>query len=150
MVITTTTEFNTTYLWIIFITGFVLVLLYSSDKFKKTKKTIDDILAIGLTILMLIGFSKLGLPYMEDKNKLTEVLTLFTLPWIIGGLLLATNEYKKNGKIFLFSGTALYMGYFLFFSIEELLVKYISVGLLSMGIIGFGGGLVKLFQELNK
>ena len=83
------------------------------------------------------------------KERIVDVITLFTIPSIIGALIIKS-EYKSNGKWFLFSTASLFAGLLLVKAGGGSLIEAVSGFFLLAGTFAFVFNLLVLLVKLHK
>jgi len=97
--------------------------------------------------IMVAGFLNI---YDElVKESIVDVITLFTIPSIIGALIIKS-EYKSNGKWFLFSTASLFAGLLLVKAGGGSLIEAVSGFFLLAGTFAFVFNLLVLLVKLHK
>ncbi|MBR9676872.1 hypothetical protein GOV04_01930 [Candidatus Woesearchaeota archaeon] len=116
--------------------------------FKKRKLIFHSIIALFLSTAMMSFISE------SVFNNLGELLTLFTLPFIIGTFIL--KDYKVEGRLFMDSAMT-FIWAFLLFKLVIIFgnslpswVNWLPVILLRIGTIFFAFGLILFHEDLTK
>lgn len=99
---------------------------------KKVSRIVDVAIVILAFLISIGGFMRIADEYYT--KDLVGLMTLFTLPAIIGALLANTTKYKKESKLFLIATLSLFIG---LFSMKSEIKGVDSVGSLMVFIGGF-------------
>lgn len=114
----------------------------------KKKNSWVILILIIISFSMIVGFLKI---YENNQENLMDIITLFSIPLVIGAIIFKHKEYNKNGKGFLLSSILLFVGLLLHYTGQEALIQGIShTVFLLMGTIIFVFNLLSLLCRFFK
>ena len=115
-----------------------------SNNIKQQKGWIKFLIMI-LFFLLIMGFLNVYSKLIESNN-VADILTLFTLPAVIGALIVG--QYQKIAKGFILTTCILFFGFFMNYASAEKWVQFGSGILLLIGSGMLIYSLIDLFLEL--